>query len=80
MNTSENITDEWLPKRVPVKRETPAWAWLIGLGVVCVIGSEFAPEGKGDRANELGIALNAAGLAILKYRESSNVEKESNDK
>lgn len=78
MSTSEKLPDEWQPKRPPV-RENRAWAWLIGLGVVCVLGSEFAPEGKGNRAHDLGTALTAAGLAILKFRESPNVDKESDN-
>lgn len=80
MNTSENIPDEWIPKRPPVNREPRAWVFLVVLGSMCILGSEFAPEGKGDRANDLGKTLVAAGLLAYQIRDKANVEKESNDK
>ena len=78
MNTSANIPDDWQPKRPPV-RENRAWFWLVVLGSICILGSEFAPEGKGDRANQLGLTLTGAGLASYQIRNKANVEKESND-
>jgi hypothetical protein len=47
---------------------------------MCILGSEFAPEGKGDRANDLGKTLVAAGLLAYQIRDKANVETKANDK
>ena len=62
-----------------MKTKIPGWVFLVSLGFVAVVGTEFLPDKENSRLGELGMMLGAGGLVGYKVLQESGRTDDSED-